>query len=118
MVSYEVNFNTIGELKTDIVDKNRCYKSQNTREGLVKFCELHPEIEFVKANIEGYDDYQWEYSASLIFKYTFYGDNLPTLIEAHWSGIGNSEFYWDDFDIDDVEYYPGCQYKNGAWNRV
>lgn len=117
-MSFEAKFKTISELKTEIEGKDKCYKSENTREGLVKFCDLHPEIEFVEASIEGYANYQWEYEASLTFKYTFYGDNVPTLIEAHWSAMGCSDFYWDDFDIDDVEYYPGCQYRNGNWYRV
>jgi len=117
-MAFEVNFKTIDELKTKIQGKDNCHTSEETREGITRFCQLHPEIEFVEASIEGYSYYQWEFSATLTFKYTFYGDNQPTLIEAHWNGMGVSDNYWFDFDVDDVEYYPGCQYKNGKWYRV
>lgn len=117
-MSFEIKFKTLEELKTELKGNNYCHTSEEARKGMVTFCEIHPEVEFVEASLEGWSGYQWEYSSSLIFKYTFYGDTLPTIIEAHWCQLGNSDNYWFEFDIDDVEYYPACQYKNYNWYKV
>lgn len=118
MVSFEIKFKNINELNQKLQGKDYCHMSELAREGLVHFCKLHSEIEFVEASIEGWDDYQWDYSATLIFKYIFHSETIPTLIEAHWSAMGTSDHYWNDFDIDDVEYYPACQFSNGRWSRI
>lgn len=87
-MSFAVEFNTLEELKTKIQGNNSCYKSEDAREGLVKFCEMHPEIEFVEAIVSGYDYFQWEIKAELLFKNTFHGETEPTLIDAHWCQMG------------------------------
>lgn len=114
-MSFEIKYNSLVELKTKTKIE---YELKDVRIGIVHFCEIHPEIEFVRASISGYDYYQWEFSAELIFKCPIEGESAPILIKATWDDMGCSDEYYLEFDMNDVEYSPRVIIKNNKWYLV